>query len=207
MLIQNRIVAGFVVIVFLLMVVSPSVAQQIEKEEIVICPKCGAELPISARFCTKCGAELQEPDTSLGPKEEIPEVPPPIVGEEPAIEPEPEAEIMAPEEEEAVPEPSEEIRAESLYDHGTSLFERGEYRLAATTFGKVVKDYPSTKYAEAASLMIEACYRMDMVERGQASRPGKKASDGSVLGDAFVGGCLGVGAAILALLLLARSWD
>lgn len=202
---EDRLVKALAVLLVLVLAVLPSLADQSEGS--VFCPACGAELPVGAKFCTRCGAELPV-GVPPGEPEEAGSAPATsVLSEQPASEPELEVEIVPPVQPVLALDIQTQIRAEELFDQATALFGRGEYALAAGSFRQVVERYPSTPCAKAALAMIEASYKMAAVDRGRLTRPARvgSRSGGSALGEGFVGGCLGVGAAIALLAALASA--
>lgn len=205
MITEDRLVTALVVLLFLVSAISPSLADQSEGS--VFCPACGAELPVGAKFCTHCGAELPKGVPPGEPEEAVSAPATSAPSEGPALEPELKVEIIPPVQPIHAIDMNAQLRAEALLDQATALFGRGEYALAAGTFRNVVEKYPSTQCAEAALVMIEACFKMAAVDRGRLTRPARvgSRSGGSALGEGFVGGCLGVGAAIALLAALVNA--
>ncbi|MCU0613184.1 MAG: zinc-ribbon domain-containing protein [Candidatus Eisenbacteria bacterium] len=201
----DRLVKALAVLLFLVLAVLPSLADQSEGS--VFCPACGAELAVGARFCTHCGAELPVGAPSGEPEDAVSAPATSVPSAGPASEPKLEVEILPPVQPIEAIDIDAQLKAEVLFDQATALFGRGEYALAAGSFRKVVEKYPSTQCAEAARVMTEACFKMAAVDRGRLTRPsrvGSRSGD-SALGEGFVGGCLGVGAAIALLAAIASA--
>ena len=196
----NKLMACLLIFSLLFMTVSSSFTQEKQKQETVLCPKCSTKNPATAKFCSKCGTKLPERITPPGSKEEIPKPKLPILREEPTVKTKPGEEIPPAVTEEAVPVTAEELKAKAIYDHGAVLFDNGVYHEAIVTFSQIVRDYPSTRYAETASLMIKACYRIVAVEKKKEVEQKKKGGISPI-----VSGCLGgiLGVVVISLLITA----
>jgi ribosomal protein L40E len=154
---SNKFMNYFLVGSFLLMMITPSFAQQQQVKETVVCSDCNAENPLNAKFCSKCGSKLAEQIIQPEPEEKILESIPPVLQDESLIEPELQKEI-APKQKEALEPPNaDELKARAIYDSGKALFRLGAYEDAALQFERLILEYPATNYAEASLLMLEAC--------------------------------------------------
>ncbi|UCE17769.1 MAG: zinc-ribbon domain-containing protein [Gemmatimonadota bacterium] len=208
MIFINRNISYVLIFSLILMFVSPSFAQEKQKQETVQCLNCGTENPAGAKFCSKCGYKLPEKVTQPEPEKQIPETEPAVPQEEPS---EPESDVKPATTEEVAPETDEELEIKVLYDYGIVLFENGAYHEAVVQFRKVARDAPSTFYAEVASQMIKACIKMDMYEKRlkaeQEKGKEKEKGKGDPFAAGFLGGCAGVAAALLLLVLIVSQAD
>jgi len=180
----NKSIAYLLILgVFLLVIFSPLFAQQKYK----ICSQCGAKNPPNAKFCSKCGAKLVEPRVPPKPEKEIPKPEAPAIPEKPTEE----SKVAI-----------KEMKAKAIYDYAYRLFEMRAYEEAIKEFSKVVREYPGTKYAEVAPIMIKGCEKLAALEKIEQ----KKATTESAK-KSFVSGFMGflgvIGGLVLFLLLAA----
>ncbi|HPG40255.1 MAG TPA: zinc ribbon domain-containing protein [bacterium] len=190
-------------IIFLLLfiLVFPAIIHG-RQQESVYCPQCGTRNSVTAKFCSNCGyrfTEQGEKADTLQVKMTVPL--PDSTGSQPS----PKTAVVAiPDSLHADTETEYELKAKAYYITAVELFEKGNYQNAIIVFDKVIKDYPNSKYASAAPIMIKSCYTLKNAPASKVEEPvqEKKSDSGSSFFAGMLGGIAGV--LLLVAILLAN---